>query len=81
MDKNTKFEITDLMITLMILAAVMFMGYAFNKRIEVLECRLQVQTARIDLLNGLEITRPECIDELIGPLNKREAEKMPTKQT
>lgn len=81
MDKDTKYKLADLLITLTLCATVMFMIYAFNKRIEVLECRLQVQTARIDVLNGLEITHPPCLDELLGPLNKREAEKKPAKQT
>lgn len=81
MDKNTKYKLTDLFLTLTLCVTVLFMVYAFNHRLEALECRVQVQTARIDLLNGLEITRPPCLDELLGPLNKREAEKKPAKQT
>lgn len=84
MDKNikpTKDGVPDFVQNMTIIASVMFMAYAFNKRLEVLECRVQVQTARIDLLNGLEIIRPPCLDELLGPLNKREAEKQPAKQT
>lgn len=69
MDKNTKYEIVDLCLTLILCVMVLSMMYAFNRRLEVLECRAQVQTARIDLLNGLEITRPECLDDLLGPLN------------
>lgn len=70
MDKNTKYEIVDLCLTLILCVMVLSMMYAFNRRLEVLECRAQVQTARIDLLNGLEITRPECLDDLLGPLNE-----------
>lgn len=84
MNKSTnpnKDSLPELILTVMMCAAVMFMAYAFNKRLEILECRVQVQTARIDVLNGLEITRPPCLDELLGPLNKREAEKKPAKQT
>lgn len=82
MDKDTKHKIVDTFLTLLLWVTVVFMVHAFNKRLEALECRVQVQTARIDLLNGLEITRPECLDEILGPLNERKAqpEKKPTKQ-
>lgn len=82
MDKNTKYKLTDLFLTLTLCVMVLLMVYAFNRQLEILECRVQVQTARIDLLNGLEITRPECLDEILGPLNERktEPEKKPTKQ-
>lgn len=72
-------KFAELVFTFIACATVLLMIYAFNHRIEMLECRLQVQTARIDLLNGLEITRPECLDELLGPAKERKAQ--PTKQT
>lgn len=77
MDKNTKYKLTDLFLTLTLCVTVLFMVYAFNRRLEILECRLQVQIARIDVLNGLEITRPECLDELLGP--PKEPTKKPAK--
>lgn len=83
MDKNTKYKLTDLLFTIALCTSFGLALWSTNKRFEILECRVQVQTARIDQLNGLEITRPECLDELLGPFNKRKAqsEKKPAKQT
>lgn len=78
MDKN---KIIDVLFTAALCFAFGATLWSNNKRFEILECRIQVQTARVDLLNGLEITRPPCLDELLGPLNKHEAEKKPAKQT
>lgn len=83
MDKSTKSKLADIL--LMVTACIVFIAVMWpdNKRFEILECRLQVQAARIDVLNGLEITQPECLDDLLGPRNKRKArpEKKPAKQT
>lgn len=83
MDKDTKFKFVDFLFTVALCIAFTAVMWSNNKRFEILECKLQVQTARIDLLNGLEITRPKCPDEILGPLNERKAqpEKKPTKQT
>ena len=35
-----------------------------HKRIDVMSCRLDVATARIDLLNNVQIERPSCLDTL-----------------
>ena len=35
-----------------------------NKRIDVMSCKLDVATARIDLLNGMQVERPRCLDAL-----------------
>ena len=35
-----------------------------HKRIDVMSCRLDVATARIDLLNNVQIKRPRCLDTL-----------------
>jgi hypothetical protein len=69
-------KLTDVLFTVAICVAFATMMWTNNKRFEILECR-------IDLLNGLEITRPECLDELMGPAKERKAqpEKKPTKQT
>ena len=56
MDKNEKNKLSDLLFTVTM--------WSYNKRFEILECRLQVQTARID--------------ELIGPL--KEPAKKPVKR-
>lgn len=79
MDKDTKFKFkfVDFLFTLAMCIAFTAVMWSNNKRFEVLECKLQVQTARIDLLNGLEITRPECLDELLGPA--KEPAKKPAK--
>ena len=56
MDKNEKNKLSDLLFTVTM--------WSYNKRFEILECRLQVQTARID--------------ELIGP--PKEPAKKPVKR-
>lgn len=71
-------KLTDFLFTIALCIAFATMMWANNKRFEILECKLQVQTARIDLLNGLEITRPECLDELMGPA--KEPVKKPVKR-
>lgn len=78
MDKDTKARFTDFLFTVALCIAFTVTMWSNNKRFEILECRLQVQKARIDLLNGLEITRPECIDELIGPA--KDAVQKPVKR-
>ena len=78
MDKNEKNKLSDLLFTIALCIAFGATLWSYNKRFEILECRLQVQTARIDGLSGLEITRPECFDELIGPL--KEPAKKPVKR-
>ena len=35
-----------------------------RKRIDVMSCRLDVATARIDLLNNMRVERPRCLDDL-----------------
>ena len=35
-----------------------------HKRVDVMSCRLDVATARIDLLNNVQIERPRCLDTL-----------------
>ena len=35
-----------------------------HKRIDVMSCRLDVATARIDLLNGMQVERPSCLAAL-----------------
>lgn len=35
-----------------------------HKRIDIVSCKLDVATARIDLLNGMQIERPRCLDTL-----------------
>ena len=58
-------KFTDPLPTVMVLAAFMVVAWSIDKRLEIINCNLQVQTARIDLLNGLEITRPECLDKIL----------------
>ena len=78
MNENEKNKLSDLLFTVALCIAFGAALWSYNKRFEILECRLQVQTARIDLLNDLETTRPECLDELIGP--PKEPAKKPVKR-
>lgn len=71
MDKNEKYKLSDLLFTVALCIAFGATLWSYNKRFEILECRLQVQTARIDILNGLEITRPPCLDEFTKKPVKR----------
>ena len=58
-------KLINFLLTVMVLAAFMVVARSIDKRLEIVNCRLQVQTARIDLLNGLEITRPDCLDKIL----------------
>ena len=71
MDKNDKYKLSDLLFTIALCIAFGSTLWSYNKRFEILECRLQVQTARIDGLSGLEITRPPCLDEFTKKPVKR----------
>lgn len=57
-------------LTLLLFTSVVsgIFGYKNNqllhKRIDVMSCRLDVATARIDLLNGIQAERPSCLDTL-----------------
>ncbi len=77
MNKDAKSSFTDFLFPVALCIAFTVMMWANNKRFEIIECKLQVQTARIDSLNGLEITRPPCLDEILGPL--KEPAKKPVK--
>ena len=50
-------------LTLLLLASVVS-NVLIYKRIDVMSCRLDVATARIDLLNNVQIERPSCLDTI-----------------
>lgn len=50
-------------LTLLLFASVVN-SVLIYKRIDIMSCRLDVATARIDLLNGTQIERPSCLDTL-----------------
>ena len=57
-------------LTLLLFASVVSSVFSYknnqllHKRIDVMSCRLDVATARIDLLNNVQIERPSCLDTL-----------------
>lgn len=56
-------KILNIILTLLLFASVVS-NQLLHKRIDVVSCRLDVATARIDLLNGMQIERPSCLDTL-----------------
>lgn len=57
-------------LTLLLLASVVSSVFSYknnrllHKRVDIMSCRLDVATARIDLLNNMQIERPNCLDTL-----------------
>lgn len=56
-------KILSILLTLLLLASVVS-NQRLHKRIDAMSCRLDVATARIDLLNNVQIERPSCLDTL-----------------
>lgn len=63
-------KISNTLLTLLLLISTAGTGISYvnsqalQRRFDVMSCRLDVANARIDLLNGMEVERPRCLDDL-----------------
>lgn len=63
-------KISNTLLTLLLLISTVGTGISYvnsqalRKRIDIMSCRLDIATARIDLLNNMRVERPRCLDDL-----------------
>ena len=64
-------KISNTLLTLLLLFSTVGTGISYvnsqalRKRIDIMSCRLDIATARIDLLNNMRVERPRCLDTLV----------------
>jgi len=64
MNTNAVFNLIQAILLVTIVAMNITATNNYDKRIEILNCRLEVANARIDLLNGIQVERPNCLGTL-----------------
>lgn len=61
----------DTIFTLLLLISTVGTGISYvnsqalQRRFDVMSCKLDIANARIDLLNGMQVERPRCLDDLV----------------
>lgn len=61
MNLNAIFNLVQAILLTVILAMSLITAHNYNKRIDSMSCRLDVATARIDLLNNKRVEIPSCV--------------------